>query len=276
MSNICINTLNAEGTKKQVDLLKERISDEFGGSVDICDELGNEEKMTLILSFCSRWEIPKNEMREITDSMPDTHGLYIRITGEEAGEGYFEQSIFRNGQWNFDIQEKKLIYVFPSDSFDRDEALEWVHEKHYEEKLAELIASERILVYNPEEFCEACNHRDISDMWNHWLVFNTEDIPTNDINAQIHALTEQGINQIKKYIEEKGNIDFGEECTWVALYINDDGYAECPYFERVELEANGKLSVLLSDGIWLYEDQLSTAHIMDLLTLIDKEYEKTE
>jgi hypothetical protein len=95
-----------------------------------------------------------------------------------------------------------------------------------------------------------------------------ENPPT--INVQIYALTTQGLEQIRQHIKEKGNIDFGEDCTRVALYVNDDGDAECPYFERIELETNDKLSVLLSDGLWLYEDDLTTVHVMDILTLIEE------
>lgn len=94
------------------------------------------------------------------------------------------------------------------------------------------------------------------------------------INQQIHVLTVRGIDQIRQQIKEKGNIDFGKDCTWCAVYINDDGYAECPYFQGVELEADGKLSVLLSDGRRLYEDGLTTVHVMDLLTLLFEGHRK--
>jgi hypothetical protein len=95
------------------------------------------------------------------------------------------------------------------------------------------------------------------------------------INTQIHALTVQGIGLIKNRIAQNGNINFGQECDWCALYINHDGYAENPYFRRIELEANGKLSVLLSDAYWLYEDDLTTTHIMDILSLLHENDEQT-
>jgi hypothetical protein len=194
MSNICINTLNAEGTPGQVDELLRKLSDSFGGSFDINDDFATEEKGYATLTLTSKWKMPQKELLEATTSLTDTQGLYIRVTAEEPAEEYFEQAIFSDSKWTF------------------------------------------------------------------------ENLPA--INTQIHALTTQGIEQIRRHIKENGNTDFGEGCTWVALYINNDGYAECPYFQRIESEADGKLSVLLSDGHWLYEDELTTVHVMDLLTLL--------
>ncbi|MDR1502268.1 MAG: hypothetical protein LBT43_07425 [Prevotella sp.] len=96
------------------------------------------------------------------------------------------------------------------------------------------------------------------------------------VNSQIHALTTQGIAQIKKHIQEIGNIDFGNNCNWCVLYVNDDGYAELAYFRRIELELNGKICLLLSDGVWLYEEDLTTTHIMDILSLIQENDDKKE
>lgn len=200
MSNLCINTLNAEGTPKQVDEFIRQMSETFGDDLDINDKFVVEEIAVASLMVNSSWQMPKKELLEVTSSLPDTNGLYIQMTSVEPAEEYLEQSVFCDGKWSFE---------------------------------------------NPPS-----------------------------INAQIHALTVQGLEQIRQQIREKGNIDLGENCTWVALYINDDGYAECPYFQRVELEDNGKLTVLLSDRHWLYEDDLTTIHVMDLLTLLFEEHGK--
>lgn len=196
MSNICNNTINAEGTPSQIDEFIQRLTDTYDKYLHVDDKFSIEDKTSATLTIKSLWKIPKETLIKITSLLPDTEGLYIRITSEEPGEEYFEKAVFQNGRWSFDS------------------------------------------------------------------------IP--DINAQIHALTQQGIGLIKKRIEETGNIDFGEDCTYVALYINDDGYAECPYFRRIELESNNKLTVLLSDDVWLYEDDLTAVHIMDILTLIEE------
>lgn len=202
MGNICINTINAEGTPLQVDELVGKLSGYFEDNLDINDVFATEFKATASLSVCSQCTMPQKDLLEITRSLSDTQNLYIRVTAEEPAEEYFDQSVFTDGKWDFE---------------------------------------------NPPS-----------------------------INSQIHELTLQGLEQIRQYIGENGNIDFGEDCNWTALYINNDGYAECPYFQRVELDENKKLSVLLSDGYWLYEDDLTTVHVMDILSLLFEEHESAE
>lgn len=196
MGNVCINTINAEGTPSQVDDLIGRLSACFGKALQVNDIFAIESKATASLSVDYQWRMPQKELLEITCLLSDTQGLYIRVTAEEPGEEYFEQSVFQDGKWTFETP--------PS------------------------------------------------------------------INDQILTLTRQGIEQIKKRIKEKGIIDFEDNCNYNAVYINDDGYAECPYFKRIEIEENGKLSVLLSDNFWLYEEVLTPMHIMDMLTLINQ------
>lgn len=94
--------------------------------------------------------------------------------------------------------------------------------------------------------------------------------PMPNINAKIIELKKQGIEYIKKRVEEHGNIDFGEDCNYSAIYVNDDGYAECPYYQRIELEDDGQIAILLTDGIWLYENELTPNHIMDLLNQLEE------
>ncbi|MDR1716499.1 MAG: hypothetical protein LBS20_11710 [Prevotella sp.] len=198
MSNICINTINAEGASSQIDELIEKLSETFGDDLDINDNFADEAKSYASLSVNSSWKMPKNQFREITASLSGTPGLYIRIISEEPGEGYFEQSIFTNGQWSFDS------------------------------------------------------------------------IP--EINARIHVLTQQGIEFIRKQIQEKGNIHVKEDHFWTALFVGDDGYGTSAMFRSVELESNGKLSVDLDDGTILGEDELTTNHILDLLSLIHEDH----
>lgn len=196
MGNVCINTVYAEGTPSQVDDLIGRLSACFGKTLQVNDIFAIESKATASLSVDSQWKMPQKELLKITCLLSDTQGLYIRVTAEEPGEEYFEQSVFQDGKWTFETP------------------------------------------------------------------------PT--INEQILTLTRQGIERIKKRIREKGCIDFGDNCNYNAVYIDDDGYAENPYYERIEIEESGKISVLLTDGFWLFEEDLTPIHIMDMLTLINQ------
>ncbi|MDR1459493.1 MAG: hypothetical protein LBI60_04700 [Bacteroidales bacterium] len=195
MSNICINTLSAEGTSKQMDELIRKMQEVFeADDLDIDDNIVAEEKTYASFILSSSWQMPKKELLEVTNSLSDTEGLHIRMVSEEIGEEYYEHSIFKNGKWSFE---------------------------------------------NPPS-----------------------------INEQIHQLTVQGLEQIRQHLTEKGNIvAIDEDNNWSAYYTNGDGYAESAYYSEIELD-NGKISVLLSDGIWLYEDDLTTIHVMDILTII--------
>ncbi len=90
--------------------------------------------------------------------------------------------------------------------------------------------------------------------------------PVPDINAQIHQLIDKGIGYIKKHLEEKGNVYFVEECNYKPLYINDDGHVQSLYYQLVELVNNDVLTIHLTDGTLLFENQLTPNHVMDIIT----------
>lgn len=93
------------------------------------------------------------------------------------------------------------------------------------------------------------------------------------INEQIHHLIRQGLDEIRQHLKEKGSLTaIDEDNEWSAYYINDDGYAESAYYREIELEDNGKIAVLLSDGFWLYEEDLTVIHVMDILTIFAESY----
>ncbi len=92
------------------------------------------------------------------------------------------------------------------------------------------------------------------------------------INEQIHALTQQGIDLVRRQIQEKGNIHVKEDQLWIALYVDEDGNGTSAFIRSIELEGNGKLSVDLDDGTILSEDDLTTNHILDILSLIKEEH----
>lgn len=198
MSNICINTLNAEGTPEQVEGLIQQLSEHFGDGLDINDNFATEEKEYAVLTFSSKRQMPQKELLEVTNSLQDTQGLYIRVVSEEPGEEYSGQAVFSEGKWDFETPQS--------------------------------------------------------------------------INAQIHALTVRGIGQIRKIIEEKGTIHVKEDKYWIALYVNGNGDGTSAFIQCIELDTNGKLLMGLDDGISLYEEDLTTNHIIDILSLIHEEH----
>lgn len=117
MANICMNTLNAEGTPKQIEELKEKLSEAFGYNLVIDDDFAVEEKAYATLSISSCWEVPKKELQEVTRSLSNTENLSMRITGEEPRNEYFERGVFKNSVWNFedspedeDTEDKDIWY----------------------------------------------------------------------------------------------------------------------------------------------------------------------
>lgn len=198
MANVCINTIDAEGTSSQIDQLIEKLSETFGVDLDINDNFGDDAKSYASLQVNSKWEMPRDKFRDIINALSDSQGLYIRIISEEPGEEYFEQSIFTDGQWSFDNQ------------------------------------------------------------------------PT--INEQIFALKEEGIQVIRRLLQEKGNIKVKEDVFCPTLYLGDDGYGTSGMILNVELDAKGILSVYLDDETTLSEYELITGNVMDILSLIHEDH----
>jgi hypothetical protein len=198
MSNICINTICAEGTSKQVDEFIRQMSETFGSDLDINDNFETEEKAYTSLTLSSSWKMPQKELLEVTGLLPNTKGLYIRVVSEEPAEEYCEQSVFSDGKWSFE---------------------------------------------NPPS-----------------------------INAQIHELTVQGLNQIRRLLQENGKLyTINEDDFWIALYVDNDGYGTSSLINSIELD-NEKISLNLEDGCSLYEDELTTNHVLDILTIIEERH----
>ena len=89
------------------------------------------------------------------------------------------------------------------------------------------------------------------------------------ISMQIHHLTGEAIKEIKRHLTENGEIeDISGDETWTATYINDDGFAESAYYQSITIDRD-KLFVDLSDGWCLYEDDLTTNHVLDIISIIE-------
>lgn len=93
-----------------------------------------------------------------------------------------------------------------------------------------------------------------------------------DINTRIFALKEEGIQVIRRLLQEKGNIKVKEDVFCPTLYLGDDGYGTSGMILNVELDAKGILSVYLDDEITLSEYELITGNVMDILSLIHEDH----
>lgn len=97
--------------------------------------------------------------------------LYGKVL-QEVGKNMEQGSIIMDIELKKNVKPhyKEYIYVFRANLFDRDEAHKWVHQPHYAAKLKELIDDGRILVHDIRSFTKACNNREISNMFDYWLV----------------------------------------------------------------------------------------------------------
>lgn len=196
MPNICLNQIYATGAPLLIEELREKLCEIFGDRINLNDDFATEEVADINLTLESDYRMPQKELKQVTSSMSDTKNLSIRILSDEPGEEYYEQAIFRNSQWSFDIN------------------------------------------------------------------------PT--INEQINALKKLGIEKIKEHILHNGEINLGDKCNYSALYVDDDGYGQLSYYQCTEIDPDDKLTVMLTDGLWLYEEDLTILNVMDLLTIIEE------
>ncbi|GAB6119642.1 hypothetical protein [Dysgonomonas termitidis] len=91
------------------------------------------------------------------------------------------------------------------------------------------------------------------------------------INAQIHQLTQQGLDKIREYLKENGRLyTLNEDDFWIALYVDNHGDGTSSLISSIKLEHDEKVSLNLEDGYSLYEEDLTTNHVLDILTIIEE------
>ena len=89
------------------------------------------------------------------------------------------------------------------------------------------------------------------------------------ISMQIHHLTGEAIKEIKRHLTENGAIeDISGDELWTAAYVNDDGEGEAAHYQSITIDQD-KLFVDLADGMCLYEDELTTNHVLDIMSIIE-------
>lgn len=91
--------------------------------------------------------------------------------------------------------------------------------------------------------------------------WNFDNEPT--INALIHELTAKGLDKIRKKLAVNGN----------RINISDNtdikGYGQSAFLEALRLETGNTITLILSNGVWLVEDEITTNHVLDILSIID-------
>lgn len=95
----------------------------------------------------------------------------------------------------------------------------------------------------------------------------------NEINKKIHALTTEGLTAIREYLTENGSLEnIEEDNLWIAFFTALDGNGDSSHYSEIELDESGEITVGLTNGLWLYEDNLTTNHVMDILTIIEERH----
>lgn len=93
----------------------------------------------------------------------------------------------------------------------------------------------------------------------------------NQIKEKIHALSVEGLNDIRQHLIEKGNInDIEEDCLWFAYFMTNGGDGDSSHISSIELDENSEISMELTNGCWINEDELNVLHIMDILSIIEQ------
>lgn len=94
MANICSNEMYVESPNKEtLNTIREYMDNWGNAIVEEIDECSCE------YYFYSRWDFPKSSMEEMTNSIKDTEGLYIRVLSVEKWNYYCAFNVFENGAW---------------------------------------------------------------------------------------------------------------------------------------------------------------------------------
>lgn len=101
--------------------------------------------------------------------------------------------------------------------------------------------------------------------------WNFDNKPT--INALIHELTSEGLDKIRKKLAANNNkINVSDNIHWTVLYTDIKGKGQSAFLEALKLEIGNAITLILSNGVRLVEDEITTNHVLDILYyLFDKE-----
>ena len=94
MANTCLNKMYVSSPNKES---LQQIHDFMNGWVNaVLEEI---DECSFEYYFDSRWDFPKEAMQQMTDSIKDTKGLYIKVLSIEECNYYAAFNVFEDGIW---------------------------------------------------------------------------------------------------------------------------------------------------------------------------------
>ncbi len=82
------------------------------------------------------------------------------------------------------------------------------------------------------------------------------------------------LENIRLYLKEKGNLtgldEVEEHQCYTAIYINNNGEAVCAYYSQLEISDDNRLYIGLSDGHWLFQEDITLSNIDDLINILQE------
>lgn len=94
MANTCLNTMYVSSPNKES---LQQIHDFMNSWVNAT--LAEIDECSFEYYFDSRWDFPKEVMQQMTDSIKDTKGLYIKVLSIEECNYYAAFNVFEDGVW---------------------------------------------------------------------------------------------------------------------------------------------------------------------------------
>lgn len=94
MANVCSNEMYVESPNKETLNAIREYMDNWGNA--LLEEI---DECSFEYYFDSRWDFPKEAMQQMTDSIKDTKGLYIKVLSIEECNYYAAFNVFEDGVW---------------------------------------------------------------------------------------------------------------------------------------------------------------------------------
>lgn len=96
-----------------------------------------------------------------------------------------------------------------------------------------------------------------------------------DYQKEFFTLRKEAIEDIKKYLSTNKIEDLtSKDINYSITYVDGDGYFEGSIYESVEVE-NGTLFINLTDGMSIYEDDITINDVIAVLSIISELNQKS-